>query len=218
MDKDRKKFTKLLFLLTGFFFAYPLLDDNNWAELILDLGMTFSLIWTLASIGRTKTLIATAILTAMPIFTERLINSYFPNKYLEVIQYSSFYVMQFWACVTILKRILHTRDVVVEHILAATCVYLLSCFMWANIYSTLEIIAPLSFRILKPGASTFSDLLYFSTTTLTTNNFGDVIPIGQLSKALAAFEGLTGQLYIAIFISYIVGAHGNRIRNKQSLP
>lgn len=44
----------------------------------------------------------------------------------------------------------------------------------------------------------------FSFTTLTTTGFGDITPIRPLSRTLAMFEVLTGQLYLVITLARLV--------------
>ena len=72
--------------------------------------------------------------------------------------------------------------------------------MWAGIYKVLEGISPGSF-------SETTDLLYFSFVTLTTVGFGDVAPLNLLSRRLAVFEAVMGNVYMAVIIAMIVGRY-----------
>ena len=47
-------------------------------------------------------------------------------------------------------------------------------------------------------------MTYFSFTTLTTTGFGDITPIRPLTRTLAMFEALTGQLYLVITLARLV--------------
>ena len=49
-----------------------------------------------------------------------------------------------------------------------------------------------------------TDLLYFSLITLSTIGYGDVVPLGGEARILAALEGVTGVLYIAITVALLV--------------
>lgn len=54
------------------------------------------------------------------------------------------------------------------------------------------------------GPTTFLHALYFSVVTQTTVGIGDIIPQGNLAKALVALQSLTGYGFIILFVSLIV--------------
>ena len=51
------------------------------------------------------------------------------------------------------------------------------------------------------------DLQYFSFVTMTTLGYGDVAPVSDVARALAALEALIGQLYLAVLVAALVGAY-----------
>ncbi len=55
----------------------------------------------------------------------------------------------------------------------------------------------------SPRDGGFAQSIYFSGVTFTTLGYGDVIPIGNLSRALAVIESATGLGYFAVVISYM---------------
>ena len=57
------------------------------------------------------------------------------------------------------------------------------------------------------GPDRQSDLLYFSLVTLTTVGYGDVLPLSGEARMLAALEGVTGVLYIAITVAILVSGY-----------
>jgi voltage-gated potassium channel Kch len=50
-------------------------------------------------------------------------------------------------------------------------------------------------------------MLYFSLVTLSTVGYGDVVPLGGEARMLAALEGVTGVLYIAITVAILVSRY-----------
>ena len=48
------------------------------------------------------------------------------------------------------------------------------------------------------------ELVYFSYVALSTVDYGDVVPLSRPARAVAAFEGMVGQLYLAIIIARLV--------------
>jgi voltage-gated potassium channel len=61
--------------------------------------------------------------------------------------------------------------------------------------------------ILLPDGSVpeFSDYLYLSFITLTTVGYGDITAVSHMTRPVAIFIGLAGQLYMTILIAMLVG-------------
>jgi hypothetical protein len=98
-----------------------------------------------------------------------------------------------------------------EHLIIAINVYLLLGMLWFALYNAIEAVAPDA--ILNKGltqAERQSELLYFSLVTLSTIGYGDVVPIQSEVRMLAALEGITGVLYVAITVALLVGAYKQR--------
>ncbi len=51
----------------------------------------------------------------------------------------------------------------------------------------------------------FFDYIYFSFITLTTVGYGDVTPAVPLTRSIAMFVSLSGQLYLAVLVALLVG-------------
>jgi hypothetical protein len=52
-----------------------------------------------------------------------------------------------------------------------------------------------------------SDLIYFSLVTLSTVGYGDIVPLTGEARMVAALEGVTGVLYIAITVAILVSGY-----------
>jgi len=110
------------------------------------------------------------------------------------------------ALVTILGTVLRARSVRVEEIFAAIAAYLLLGFLWAFLYIICHHHTPQAFEGL--GGVTDSDLsshlTYYSFVTLTTLGYGEIVPTNALTRNLAVFEAVTGQLFIAVLLARLV--------------
>lgn len=112
----------------------------------------------------------------------------------------------------ILERVLRGKRVTTNTLTGAANVYLLFALVWASLFSALEILRPGSFHpqipsIAEMGAGLYQHFLYFSLVTLSTLGYGDVAPISQAARSLAAVEAVFGQLYLAILLGRLVGLH-----------
>lgn len=116
--------------------------------------------------------------------------------------------------IAVFIRVIRSRTVTTDVIFGSIAVYLLFGFVMAmtyqlangidagNIITGITDVAGSSDR--QGG---FADYLYFSFVTLTSVGYGDLAPISPAARSLAMFEGIVGQLYVAILIARLVGIH-----------
>lgn len=107
---------------------------------------------------------------------------------------------------TMLLYVLATRRVVAETLFAAVSVYLFLAIAWGQLYMVLSRLDPGAFRptAASEGANAL-EMLYFSLTTITTLGYGDVVPLTSFSRMLSVCEALTGQLFLAMLVAWLVG-------------
>jgi Ion channel len=68
-------------------------------------------------------------------------------------------------------------------------------------------------RALRDNLTNASDLIYFSFVTLTSVDYGDIIPVHPVARSLANVEAIIGQFYPATLLARLVtlqleGRHG----------
>jgi hypothetical protein len=102
----------------------------------------------------------------------------------------------------------HARSIQRAHIYTAISVYLLLGMLWFALYAAIDTAHPGSFQHSSTSiVDRESELLYFSLVTLTTIGYGDIVPLGDEVRMLAALEGVAGVLYLAITIATLVSAY-----------
>ena len=109
-----------------------------------------------------------------------------------------------------MKQIALDSKVSTNRIIGAICVYLMLGVIWALMYSLLEAAVPGSFSgiVEHPVTGAWDpDWAYFSFVTLTTLGYGDLLPLTFSARALAYFEAIVGQFYLAILVAGLVGAY-----------
>jgi voltage-gated potassium channel Kch len=52
--------------------------------------------------------------------------------------------------------------------------------------------------------------LYFSLTTLSTLGYGDIVPVSNVARMLAAMEAITGTLFITVLIARLVALYSSQ--------
>jgi hypothetical protein len=114
-----------------------------------------------------------------------------------------------WGIAISLRQVLTGPVVDLNRIAGAVCVYLLLAIAWAIVYLLLALLIPDAFKgISGQGIDhLWIELSYFSFVTLTTLGYGDISPLVPITGALPYLEAVIGQLYVAVLIGGLVGAH-----------
>jgi hypothetical protein len=90
--------------------------------------------------------------------------------------------------------------------------YILLGLFYFAVFNFVETVHPGSFRDTGLPASvgvSRHSLLYLSLVTLTTLGYGDILPVSQPARTMAALEATTGVLYIAITVARLVAAYAS---------
>ena len=117
--------------------------------------------------------------------------------------------------VILLTTIFKERQVSRDTLLGGITVYFLFGILWTFFYRVILIIDSNAISV-TAGYFSISQLLYFSFMTLMTVGYGDILPLTPIARNLAILEAFVGQLYLAIFVSRLVGLHisaTNRLKN-----
>lgn len=105
-----------------------------------------------------------------------------------------------------LQRIFREQIVSADTILGGITVYFLLGMLWTVFYRISLLFNPAAISV-TDGHFPISQILYFSFITLMTVGYGDIVPLTPIARNLAVLEAFTGQMYLAIFISRLVGLH-----------
>ena len=105
------------------------------------------------------------------------------------------------------NSVFFSRNINLNHLMGASCIYLLLGIIWAILYANLYFISQSSFTGLSSQVTRlhFSEFMYYSYVTLTTLGFGDITPVSPLAKTLSFMQAVTGQLYLTIMVAGLIG-------------
>lgn len=112
------------------------------------------------------------------------------------------------------ENVFQDGPVDVNRIIGAVSIFLILGLLWAFVFALLETLQPGSLGGPSANMSTdlLSDLTYFSSVTLTTLGYGDIVPISRPARMLAMLEATLGQVYLATVIARLVGLHISQSR------
>lgn len=116
-----------------------------------------------------------------------------------------------WVLVVVLREVFRPRTSEVDAVVGALCGFLLILMVFMRVHGLIEALRPNSYRTDGLPFSERSDAMllasfqYFSTTTLTTVGFGDIVPVTPVARLVTGLEAMVGQLYLAVVIATLVG-------------
>jgi hypothetical protein len=116
----------------------------------------------------------------------------------------------FTATVTfvVIRSVYDDGPITWHRIRGAMIIYLNAALLFAILANLLVIFIPQAYaNIADDGRNHFSEMIYFSITTLTTTGYGDITPAHPLARSLANFEEIVGQLYPATLLATLIGRH-----------
>jgi hypothetical protein len=92
--------------------------------------------------------------------------------------------------------------------------FTVAVWLWAYAYASVQLIVPGSFTaaVNADAARTWLELLFLSTTTMTSTGLSDVVPIKPLARSVVMIQQIAGMLYLAVVVARIVGMTLNRSR------
>ncbi len=200
-----------LFLLLSLLLViliYPVLDHGDFRRLILGGLMFVPVILATVRLSKIKGWVWPSVLLAVAAFICSAADALVPNPALVGAKWGLLTAFFGLTVVGLFSYLKNARSVTDAHLFTAASIYLLLGIQWFALYSAIDVFYPGS--ILRNGATVMdrsSELLYFSLVTLSTIGYGDIVPLHDEVRMLAALEGVTGVLYVAITVALLVSAY-----------
>jgi voltage-gated potassium channel len=205
---DRHRF-KLLILATFLVLILPAFSGNGpLGAILFAISMSFLFIQSIivASTNKSKSMTLRYIIVIIMIILFALDPFGLKSKALELIRLlllAAFFVFVTYYLIQFMRK---SASVNINVIITAINIYLLFGIISASL-------AFLCFRIfteayLLPSnitEPTFVTFLYYSFITMSTVGYGDITPRIPETQTLAYLTAISGQLYVAIIIAFLVG-------------
>lgn len=196
-----------LFLLLSLLLAIlltPVLDRDGWRRLVLA-GVTFiPVILSTVRLSQIKSRVWPLVSLMLLNMAFVVAGNTFRSRALTGIRWALLAAFFALTAVGLFSYLRSSRIVTQAHLYTAVNIYLLLGLLWATLYLALDAFDPGSIQFGGHPAERETNLLYFSLVTLSTIGYGDVVPLSGESRILAALEGVTGVLYIAITVALLV--------------
>jgi hypothetical protein len=202
--RNRDFFT--LIWLIGIILAVPYLETTAFGGLILVGVITVFLLSALYSVSDRPSRVAIGFLLAIPCllsaWTFLVIST--PRIYMALLL--SLTVFLVFIIFSVLRKVITAREVTLVELFRAVMVYMMIGLAYGLVFMILETLSPHSFQF-TVGEYDPESLIYFSFTALSTAGFGDIVAATPVARTLVTLELLSGVLYLAVLIGFLVNAH-----------
>ena len=211
----RRKYEVLLAaLLQHLFIGIFITDHNNYRDVIWPINMLLlGLACTGIFIGKDKwkswiknLLFILVVLFPIGISFVKDVRFYF--EVLNIV-YVLFFIFIFYE---VLKFLLKPSYIDTDVISAAACGYFLLIEISVFLLQLLIYNNPHSFKgvDMTGSASIYMDLVYFSSISMTSIGFGDIVPTAPNTKLVASIMGIAGHFYTVVLVGIIISKFTSR--------
>jgi hypothetical protein len=196
-----------LLLLLSLLFAIlltPVLDRDGWRRMVLVAVTFIPVVISVVRLSQIKIWVWPSVLLALGNVIFVMAGNTFRSRALTGIRWG--FLAAFFALTAagLFSYLRNSRSVAQAQLYTAVSIYLLLGLLWTTLYLAMDAFYPGSIRIGSLPADRQTELLYFSLITLSTIGYGDIVPLSGEARILAALEGVTGVLYIAITVALLV--------------
>ena len=202
----------LLLSLLAAILLTPMLDRDNWGRLVLATVTFIPIVLSVVRLSQIKSWLWPSVMLALGNAVFVVAGNTFPSRALTGIRWAVLAAFFGLAAAGLFSHLRSSRSIARAQLYTAVNIYLLLGLLWATLYLAVDVFSPGSIQIGSHPADRQTELLYFSLVTLSTIGYGDIVPVSGEARILAALEGVTGVLYIAITVALLVG----RFRSESS--
>jgi hypothetical protein len=206
----------LLLALVALMGAAPLIPSSV-SEAVLTLFTGAVLVASLHAARPGGKPVAVGLALALADFVIGRCTIHFGTRWLVLLQTVLWLSTLIYVIATILRTVFASRDVTVETLLTALCVFLLIGLFGAFAFTLIDLTFPGSFRASHGPGLVWADeesratglmrLFVFSYATLSGSNCAEVAPATGFARNAASLEAMAGQVYLAVVVARLVGLH-----------
>ena len=206
--RENNKCTFHFIALLVFLSVLPLLEDNEVARIFTDLMLVILLFFAVQAISREVYLMMAGLLLVG--ITIILYALYYLTTTVHYFNAATVVTLVFFIMVSIaiFTTVIREKEINRDTIFGAISVYFLLGITWALGIMVLVIFSPGSFDIATIRTDQLvyiSDYIGYSFSILTTTGNYNVAAMTSTARTVMMFEMISGTLYIAVLVSWLVG-------------
>jgi hypothetical protein len=203
-----KFFLLFLFLLASLV-VYPYVENGGFGYFAFRILGSAVILLAVYAIRLRRTLLAVALLLAVPAVLERVLMLRADAGLLSILNIVASFAFDVFVVVAIFHRVFTVKQASSETLFGAICIYLLVGFTFASVFGMVSAIQPKAFY-LAPETNLHTvpdrfDFIYYSFATLTSLGGAGIVPVP--ARSLSVIEAILGVLYLAVLIAGLMDTY-----------
>jgi hypothetical protein len=201
----------MLLTLAASIALYPFAEQARWLRQAAQL-MDIAVVLMVVRLLRQHAVIwHSGWLISVPLVALQLAHLVSTSPTLELAMLIAQVVFHLYAVIALLSYVL-TDDVInLDEMLAIASTYALLSLLWASAYAIVVHFDPAAIFVNSTNnlnnRTDFSDLVYFSLTTLTSTGYGEITPVSPAARALSMLQQWFGVLFVAMLIARLTSLY-----------
>ena len=200
--------TLVVAILAAFLFAlYPMIEVGAIAPWWLDIAFGLFMVAGATFLFEPRPLVKLFIALLVATVAVRFFEYAAPSRSLATVNAILVMLTAIALGLLLIARVTRDGRINIHRIVGACGTFLLLGLVYSQAYKLIALYIPDAFAIggvpAGRGAMDYR-YVYYSFITLTSTGYGDITPLHPYARSLAAFEAITGQLYLAVLIARLV--------------
>ena len=201
-------------MLTAFLLIPPFFNHAE-NSIIVDVLFFALMLCTVYAVAHNKLLLTVGlVLTIITQWTSLISQSSGNTEF--IIGLVSAIILLLIVIIIIIRDIISRDEIIIDAVFGSISAYLLIGVTWALVYYITDTLVPGAIfvntevpgqALQLSGKSDFGFYNYFSLVSMTTLGYGDLIPAHPTTRAMATYQAIFGQMFIAILVSRLVAMH-----------
>ena len=211
------KFSYLLASLLTLLIGVAVGDNGRASATILCLLFAAVLLAAIATACRLHKTIRVGLALAIPMLLVSIVAVYASDSPQVVLVHDVLAIAFFlFSSYHVLCAVLGDKQVTLDTIVGAICLYLLMGLVWTYLYSIIQTVDPSAFGLAPtvkissvslPQTSGLQPLVYLSFVTMTTLGYGDIAPVSRLAQTACYLQAVFGQFFLAVLVARLVALY-----------
>lgn len=110
-----------------------------------------------------------------------------------------------YTTVSLIAYMFRDDKVTTDELFAVGATFTVAVWTFAYAYSIINYLSPGAFAAATPGDDrTWFELLFLSTTTMTSTGLSDVVPVRPVARSIVMIQQIAGMLYVAMVVARLV--------------
>lgn len=182
--------------------GYPFLDDSTVGRAILGVVQLLVVLSAVRAVRVTPALTGVAVVVGLPCMVFAIWESMAPGTDWVVITSSCLHVpFYLFTSYALIRYVLRDDRVTRDDLFATAAAFTVVAWAFAYAYAGVQALWPGSFGQHEP----WFNLLFLSSTTLTSVGLGDFSPVLDHARSVVMLEQVAGVFYVALVVSRLVG-------------